>query len=165
LIQAKLPDAFQLLGSKWDEHGSADRFTIYPEAVDLLHRLAAVPHVEMAVLTANCSQGAQHKLRLAGLEQFFSFLVSGELVSERDNLPPFTFDRAHAKLGRRFEGKDCIVVGDTPADISCARANGMKAVAVATGRYTLDQLAPHQPDVLLADLAPSNGLDQLFFGA
>jgi phosphoglycolate phosphatase len=89
-------------------------------------------------------------------------LVTGDLVSERDDLPPFTFDRAHRHLEHRFSAKDCIIVGDTPADISCAKANGMGVVAVATGRYSMAQLARFQPDLLLPDLAPSIELDRFF---
>lgn len=159
-IQAKLTDAFALLGEKWRQHGALGHFTIYPEAVECLQRLTADPGFEMSVLTANCRQGAEHKLRLAELEHHFRFLITGDLVSNRDDLPPFTFEQAHSYLDHRFAAQDCIVIGDTPADISCAKANGMRAIAVATGRYTLDQLAQHQPDLLLPDLAPSEPLNR-----
>ena len=46
-----------------------------------------------------------------------------------------------------------IVVGDTPYDIDCGRANGARTVAVATGPYSLAELQAHGPDVLLPDLA------------
>jgi phosphoglycolate phosphatase-like HAD superfamily hydrolase len=45
-----------------------------------------------------------------------------------------------------------IVIGDTLADISCARAAGAVAVAVCTGASTKDELTAAQPDVLLDDL-------------
>lgn len=68
---------------------------------------------------------------------------------------------AQAQIGRTYAPEDCIVIGDTPADISCAKANGMQAVAVATGRYSRAQLAEHQPDVLLSDLTPSIAVDSM----
>ena len=37
------------------------------------------------------------------------------------------------------------MVGDTPHDIECANAIGVKTIAVATGGYTLDELAAHRP--------------------
>ncbi|MFK7800687.1 MAG: HAD family hydrolase [Anaerolineae bacterium] len=160
-IEAKLPDAFRLLGEKWANQGSVDHFTIYPEAVRFLQQLAAEPEIKLAILTANCQQGAEHKLRIADLEHHFDFLVTGDLVSDRDDLPPFAFNRAYAGSGHRFVAEDCIVIGDTPADIACAKAHGMQAVAVATGRYSREQLAEHQPDVLLSDLTPSVALSHL----
>jgi phosphoglycolate phosphatase len=32
------------------------------------------------------------------------------------------------------------VIGDTPRDIACARADGVRCVAVATGPYAVDAL-------------------------
>ncbi|NBV35291.1 MAG: hydrolase, partial [Proteobacteria bacterium] len=44
------------------------------------------------------------------------------------------------------------VIGDTPHDISCARAFGARAIAVATGSFTVEQLACYKPDALFSDL-------------
>ena len=45
------------------------------------------------------------------------------------------------------------VVGDTPRDIECARAINAQVIAVATGKYEMDELAEYEPDVLLPDLS------------
>jgi len=45
------------------------------------------------------------------------------------------------------------IIGDTPLDVACARGCGAVAVAVATGQYTVEELASHRPDMLFADLA------------
>ena len=45
------------------------------------------------------------------------------------------------------------VIGDTPADITCARAINARAVAVATGMYSFAELQPHHPDHLFLDLS------------
>jgi phosphoglycolate phosphatase-like HAD superfamily hydrolase len=50
------------------------------------------------------------------------------------------------------------VIGDTPLDVRCARAIGAKAVAVATGWHTVDQLAETKPDLLFEDLADARAL-------
>ncbi|MBU6366209.1 MAG: HAD hydrolase-like protein, partial [Gemmatimonadetes bacterium] len=42
--------------------------------------------------------------------------------------------------------------GDTPADIHCGRALGVRAIAVATGRYTVAELAAHAPAHCFATL-------------
>ena len=46
-----------------------------------------------------------------------------------------------------------VVIGDTPDDIACARAAGARAIAVATGSFSLDQLTAAGGDVVLADLS------------
>jgi phosphoglycolate phosphatase-like HAD superfamily hydrolase len=48
-----------------------------------------------------------------------------------------------------------VLVGDTPRDIEAARHAGARAVGVATGRYTVGELAERKPDALLDDLADS----------
>ena len=49
-------------------------------------------------------------------------------------------------------GADVVVIGDTPADISCGRAVGARAIGVATGRYSVDELAEHAPAAVFEDL-------------
>jgi phosphoglycolate phosphatase-like HAD superfamily hydrolase len=46
-----------------------------------------------------------------------------------------------------------VIIGDTPRDIGCARAYGARAIAVATGWHTLEDLAAHGPDHAFPDLA------------
>jgi phosphoglycolate phosphatase-like HAD superfamily hydrolase len=42
------------------------------------------------------------------------------------------------------------VIGDTPHDIACGKAIGARTIAVATGRYSLEQLRSHGPTAALA---------------
>jgi len=48
-------------------------------------------------------------------------------------------------------------VGDHPGDVVAARTAGAVAVAVATGPHDAGELAGHEPDVLLTDLAGFGG--------
>jgi phosphoglycolate phosphatase-like HAD superfamily hydrolase len=54
------------------------------------------------------------------------------------------------------------VIGDTPLDIRCARSIGARAVAVATGWHSREELADHRPDLLLNDLADPQALLSMF---
>jgi phosphoglycolate phosphatase-like HAD superfamily hydrolase len=46
-----------------------------------------------------------------------------------------------------------IVIGDTPRDVECAKANGCRCLAVATGGYAHDDLVQTGADVVAADLS------------
>jgi phosphoglycolate phosphatase-like HAD superfamily hydrolase len=46
-----------------------------------------------------------------------------------------------------------VLIGDTPLDIQAAHANGLKAVAVATGWVTAEELAAAGADLVLPDFA------------
>ena len=52
-----------------------------------------------------------------------------------------------------FSPENIFVIGDTPHDIDCGRAIGAKTVAIATGSFSSEQLAAHQPDYLFNDLS------------
>src|SRR5438093_1170242 len=44
------------------------------------------------------------------------------------------------------------LIGDHPNDINAARANSVRAIAVATGLASAEELAAHSPDILVPDL-------------
>ena len=76
----------------------------------------------------------------------------GDHSHERNDLPPLALDVAARVLGAPVSAADTIIIGDTPHDIACARACGARTIAVATGRYSVDQLRANDPDLLLPDL-------------
>ena len=60
--------------------------------------------------------------------------------------------RSHESLGVLLDGDRVIIIGDTPADIHCGRGVGARAIGVATGHYSVDDLAEHGPAAVFADL-------------
>jgi len=67
-------------------------------------------------------------------------------------LPPIARSRASALLGYEVAGEQLVIIGDTPADVHCGSGVGARAIAVATGAYSVDELAACGPSVTLADL-------------
>jgi phosphoglycolate phosphatase len=61
-------------------------------------------------------------------------------------------DRGASRLGSALHPADALVVGDTPRDVSAARAHGVPVVAVATGRYGVDELRQAGADGVLSSL-------------
>lgn len=137
-----------------------------PGVPGLLARLGTDPRFVTGLLTGNVEGGAWRKLRACRLDAGFSFGAFGSDSEDRNDLAPLAMVRAERATGRRFEAHDVIVIGDTPADIRCARAAGARALAVATGGYSLDQLATHDPDILFPDLGdPDRVFTALIDGA
>lgn len=124
---------------------------VLPGVEALLSLLRPRADVVLALLTGNVVRGAQHKLTHYGLWDYFPFGAFADDHHERDHLGPFALTRARDR-GHQVELSRTFVIGDTPHDISCARAIGVTAVAVATGVFTAENLAPHAPDILLEDL-------------
>lgn len=120
---------------------------------ELLDALDARDDVVLGLLTGNVATGAAIKLAAAGIA-FDRFRVNafGSDHEHRPALPLVAQQRARDALGRHYHGPDVVVIGDTPADIDCARAVDARTIAVATGRYSVDELAEHAPTAVFADL-------------
>lgn len=116
--------------------------------------------VHLGLLTGNWARGAYLKLAAVGLDAPFRITAAGlgaptvgafaDDAVDRNHLLPVARRRA-AEAGLGFER--AFVIGDTPADVACARAGGGVAVAVETGFASPDELARTRPDLQLPDLA------------
>src|SRR4029450_3204618 len=126
---------------------------LLPGVLELLEKLKSRPHLVLALLTGNVSRGARLKLDHYGVWHFFEFGAFADDHRDRNRLGPFARARAKEKHGREFSASEIDVIGDTPRDIACGRALGARTVAVATGTWTRDQLAEHQPDFLIDNLS------------
>ncbi len=129
-----------------------DVVEVLPGVRAALDALAAMPHVEVGLLTGNLAGGAAVKLRAAGLADYFAFGAFGSDHADRNRLVPIARQRARAEYGSDFPGRRTVVVGDAPADVLCARAGDARAVAVASGWTPLAELAALEPDLVLPSL-------------
>lgn len=126
---------------------------VLPGVVDLLGRLRGRAGTHFGLLTGNLRAGARLKLGHFGLADAFAFGGYGDRHLHRDDVAREAFAEASRHLGRPADPARVWVIGDTPHDVSCARAIGARAVAVATGWHPRDELAACTPDLLLDDLS------------
>ena len=126
----------------------AGDLVVHPGVGALLDASAAMG--THALLTGNWQAGAQRKLQAAGLWDRFALGAFGDDSPHRNDLVPILAERAR-QAG--FPADRVVVVGDTEADLACARAGGALAVLVGTGWRTMAELKALKPDLLLEDLA------------
>lgn len=119
---------------------------------DLLEELADRSNATLGLLTGNIAGGAASKVRHFGLAEYFAFGAYGCDHADRNRLGPIAMERAAAHAGRPFSAEETWVIGDTPKDIACAKAVGARCLAVATGRFTADELKAHGADEVVATL-------------
>jgi phosphoglycolate phosphatase len=119
---------------------------VAPGMTEVLQALAARDGVRLALLTGNLEPIARLKLKRARLGHFFSSGQGGfgSDHEDRTELPAIARRRAGG-----YPREDTIVIGDTPRDIACARADGVRCVAVATGPFGAGDLAG--ADVVVRD--------------
>ncbi len=130
----------------------ARRSSLLPGVSELLSRCEDAG-IAAAVVTGGASTLVPHKLAAAGLATYLPVLACGDEADDRPSLVTLAIERAGRHWGHPFETMSAVVIGDTPLDIEAARRAGTRCLAVATGRWSVDQLAEHQPDWLLPDLA------------
>ncbi len=135
------------------EEVSAGVIEVLPGVRELVAALAADSRVLVGLLTGNIAAGASIKLAPTGIADLFAIGAYGDDSRRRPDLPAIALQRAAEYSGVRFRGKQIVIIGDTPADIACGAAEGVKAIAVATGIHSVDDLRTHDPDDVFATLA------------
>ncbi len=115
----------------------------------------------IGLLTGNIERGAKIKLGQHGLWEKFPFGGFADDHEERDRIAVAAKQRGADKLKRPLSGDEVLVIGDTPLDIRCARAIQAKVLAVATGNFTVAELAEHKPDWALQDFTAITDLSAL----
>ena len=140
---------------------STSRSGLMPGVRPLLEALHERETYRLALLTGNFEAAAYIKLSHFGVAEFFEWGAFGEESAERDELGRVALRRAQARAIPPHVRESAIVIGDTPHDIACARAIGARALAVATGTYTFEQLSQAGADITLPDLSDTEHVLEL----
>ena len=111
-----------------------------------------------AILTGNIAAGAEIKLGLFQLHNFFRCGAFGDEGRLRRELPPVAVAKARELTGHNFHGEDVVIIGDTPNDIDCGRPIGARSIAVATGPFSRDDLTEHNPHFVFDDLSDTDAV-------
>lgn len=109
--------------------------------------------VYLGLLTGNWERSGRIKLAHFGLDRYFTFGAFADDSGDRNELLPFAIERFDKIHGMKARPEDVFVIGDTPADILCARPHGAATIAVGASHYTTKQLSSYQPDYLFEDLS------------
>lgn len=127
----------------------------------LLAELERLEAIVPGLLTGNYPDTGIMKLVACGIDPA-SFRVrvwgdeSPHKPPSRNHLPAVGLERYCSLMGSVPAPERIAIVGDTPHDVACARAHGCRAVGVATGSYTADQLRRAGADHVLGSLADTD---------
>jgi len=128
------------------------RPAVLPGVFDCLESLKR-GSVGLGCATGNIQPIAESILRAAALRNYFlAVACSLPQTIGRYEIVSQAIDALQQQLKISFEPQEVFVIGDTPSDIKAAKQLGYVSVAVATGNYLREELAAHQPDMLLTDL-------------
>jgi len=128
------------------------RPVILPGVPAALAALRDDPTAMLGLVTGNYASAVPLKLRAVGIDpQQFVIGAFGDDAPTRPDLVRLAMEQWRAR-GVDPDPRRVVVIGDTPRDIDCAKKNGCRSIAVATGWHTVEQLEANGPDVVLRDL-------------
>ncbi|MBB03662.1 MAG: haloacid dehalogenase [Planctomyces sp.] len=145
-------------------HLQAGGGMVLPGVTELLAKITAESNEFTGLMTGNFQTSGWLKVRHFSLDHHFSFGVFGDVHVDRDDLARLAWSELIAKRPE-LEPNHIWVIGDTPADVQCARAIGARVLAVATGRYSREELEATDPDATVDDFQRTDDvLDILLHG-
>lgn len=157
-IDALLESYLELLA---EEVAGAKSYFLHRGIEAALAAVAGRAECAVGLGTGNIEEGARLKLSRVGIHDRFRFGGFGSDHEDRAELLRIGARRGAAELAVPVEKCRVVVIGDTPRDIAAARAIGAESIAVATGPFTADELAPHHPTRLFPDLSAPDALAAL----
>jgi phosphoglycolate phosphatase-like HAD superfamily hydrolase len=145
-----LPQALELIRAEVRRNRNQMQPEVCPGIPALLARLHSQGTL-LGVASGNLEQVAWAKLEAASLRDYFQFGAFSDRCEKRAQIFANALAGARCRLRSRNKngGPSVCIIGDTPADILAARANRLPIIAVATGIYSVEQLAEHSPDLCL----------------
>jgi phosphoglycolate phosphatase len=152
-----LPEIIRVIREYFFAHQDEGDYIALPgvkETLSLLQR----QQIPIGMLTGNIAEIGWRKVECAGLKEFIQFGAFGNMAFKRVNLIPIAYKEAVEKLGVTEAINQCVIIGDSPLDVACAKQGNIASVAVASGKYTKDELAKTEPDLLLSSLEETEKL-------
>lgn len=125
---------------------------LIPEAVELVKKLKS-KKIFVGLLTGNFSQIGWYKLKLVRIDKLFDFGLFGEMAEDRNSLAKLVFKKAKKHFSIDFSKEFVFIIGDTPYDIKCGKAAGVKTIGVTTGSFSRAELKNAGADLAVDSLA------------
>jgi phosphoglycolate phosphatase-like HAD superfamily hydrolase len=135
-----------------------------PGVSALLEELHGRDDALVGLLTGNLARGAELKLGAAGLDfSRFDLGAYGSDAVARSDLPPIAAERAAPLMGRVPQGEEIVIIGDTPADMTCGNGVGARAIGVTTGWHSREELEAHDAYAVFDDFSdPAPVIDAIY---
>jgi phosphoglycolate phosphatase len=128
----------------------------------LLEELRKRDYITLGLLTGNYGPAAKLKLKAVDIQHdWFSITAFGDEGVTRPDLVELAIKRYEEVKNEKLQPREVVVIGDTPKDVACAQAHGCVAFAVATGRWSVEQLQATRADIVVDNLGDATRLLEL----
>ena len=123
--------------------------SVFPGTREMLEYLKS-KSVRLAVVTNSGRKAASDALRRSGLNTCFEFVLTRD---DTDAMKPRPEGLVKAVSILGLDSDAVYYVGDSPYDISAAKAAGLKVVSVATGNYSVERLRHEGADYVIPSVS------------
>lgn len=159
VTDCRFDECFRVMIKEFEKNLDLYEFIIKPGVKRLLEVLAK-SLVLIGHLTGNARRIAELKMMQIGIDGYFTFGGYGDLPHQsRHELAALAVQEAIQKFGLVAKRHQVYVIGDTPKDVVCGKQAKVATIAVATGKYSTQQLMRKKPDLLIEDF--ETGLDEV----
>lgn len=152
-IKSKLKECMNEMVNVFKNYDNPDLIPV-DGIKNLLEKLNQNKDVLIGLLTGNVEGIAYEKMRILGLRDYFKVGGFGSNEHEKRSDLVFVAKEKAEKSGYTID--EIYVIGDTLKDIQAGKEANVKTIAVATGRYSVDELSKYNPDYLFENFKDSN---------
>jgi len=154
VLYEKIHNVWDKILADFKEYCTPEYIDLLPGAKQLIEILDKDDKYQLGLQTGNFKDNAYAKLDSYDLGKYFPFGAFGSDSSKREQLPPLAIKRANEYYRQDvFNTCNTLVIGDSDRDISCAKANNLPVLAVASGYASIEDLKAHNPDNILQDFS------------
>ena len=137
---------------------------LYPGIRELLEKLNGEPGIRLGLLTGNLIDSARVKLANYGIWEYFRVGAFGSDATDRNELPGVAWKKAAQELGEQYTPEQTVLIGDTPRDALCARANGIRGIIICRRPEWREQVQEHFPAMILDSSVDYEAIWQMIIG-
>lgn len=139
------------------------RKCLLPGVIPLLDALRKAGAV-LVLYTGDSRAVARTICHAARLDGYFRQSFYGTEVAARADMVRAAIQWAEGNAGKKFRGKDIVVIGDSLRDIECGKQFDAVTIAVTTGYHSAAVLRAAEPDFLFPDLADTEKVMKAVLG-
>jgi phosphoglycolate phosphatase-like HAD superfamily hydrolase len=140
-----------------EEIKTRNTIELLPGSRDLVECLAKYNDTYQGILSGNIPEIGHLKIIASKLDpEYFDVWVGGTEASTRSELVPIAINRFNKLKSKSITNQSVVIIGDTPRDIECAKANNCVCISVATGNFSCEKLEKSGADIVFDDLSETN---------
>jgi phosphoglycolate phosphatase-like HAD superfamily hydrolase len=152
-VLSKLNEIYKIMIDFYKKNVNSDDGIKPNDNVEKLISILKKKGYILGLLTGNLEGIARTKIGKFDLNKYFSFGSFGQISENRSELLEDVIKQVESKFRVNLSKENVFVFGDTRFDVEGGKEIGVKTIAIATGKYTFEDLKKYNPDYVFKDFS------------